>query len=115
MELLAQPWKDVINELSRNIMRGIALALCGSPYEFEGERAGDPFWILRIVGYPGVFIANGHNKEENDIGWYCNIYTNYDTIVEPIDICERRSGGSAKYGRAVYGEYLSSKVKKNFS
>ncbi|KAK0603080.1 hypothetical protein LWI29_001181 [Acer saccharum] len=58
------------SELSRNIMRGIALALCGSPYEFEGERAGDPFWILRIVGYPGVSIANGHNKEGNDIGWF---------------------------------------------
>ncbi|KAI9166119.1 hypothetical protein LWI28_026590 [Acer negundo] len=62
-------------ELSRNIMRGIALALCGSPYEFEGERAGDPFWILRIVGYPGVSIANGHKKEENDIG--CGAHTDY--------------------------------------
>lgn len=51
-------------------MRGIALALGGSPYEFEGERAGDAFWVFRIIGYPGV--ANGHGKPENDIGWYCN-------------------------------------------
>lgn len=43
-------------------MRGIALALGGSADEFEGERAGDPFWVLRIIGYPGVANAN-------DIGW----------------------------------------------
>ncbi|KAK3221831.1 hypothetical protein Dsin_008856 [Dipteronia sinensis] len=68
----------ILSELSRNIMRGIALALCGSPYEFEGERAGDPFWILRIVGYPGVSLSNGHNKEENDIG--CGAHTDYGLI-----------------------------------
>ncbi|KAJ0096913.1 hypothetical protein Patl1_28636 [Pistacia atlantica] len=56
--------------LSRKIMRGIALALGGSPYEFEGERAGDAFWVYRIIGYPGV--ANSHEMPENDIGWYCN-------------------------------------------
>lgn len=52
----------VFVELSRKIMRGIALALGGSADEFEGERAGDPFWVLRIIGYPGVANAN-------DIGW----------------------------------------------
>ncbi|PKI33372.1 hypothetical protein CRG98_046238 [Punica granatum] len=41
-------------DLSRKIIRGIALALGGSPEEFEGERAGDPFWVLRIIGYPRI-------------------------------------------------------------
>lgn len=58
----------MFSDLSRNIMRGIALALGGSPYEFEGERAGDAFWVLRVIGYPGVF-----SDDKNDIGWYCNI------------------------------------------
>lgn len=43
-------------------MCGIALALGGSPYEFEGHRAGDPFWVMRIIGYPAVSTMN-------DIGW----------------------------------------------
>lgn len=49
-------------DLSRNILRGISLALGGSPYAFEGEMVGDPFWVMRIIGYPGV-------NQENVIGW----------------------------------------------
>lgn len=58
-----------ISGLSRKIMRGIALALGGSPYEFEGEKGGDPFWVMRIIGYPGVSHAYGLDMPENDIGW----------------------------------------------
>ncbi|TQD70653.1 hypothetical protein C1H46_043812, partial [Malus baccata] len=29
-----------------------ASALSGSPYEFEGDRAGDAFWVMRLIGYP---------------------------------------------------------------
>lgn len=53
-------------------MRGIALALGGSPYEFEGVRAGDGFWVLRIIGYPGLSGAKDQKKPENNNGWYCN-------------------------------------------
>ncbi|KAK3221825.1 hypothetical protein Dsin_008850 [Dipteronia sinensis] len=56
---LMEEYISLCTDLSRNIMRGIALALGGSPYEFEGERAGDPFWVSRMIGYPGVSIANG--------------------------------------------------------
>ncbi|KAM0970777.1 hypothetical protein ACFX15_018208 [Malus domestica] len=31
-----------------------ASALSGSPYEFEGDRAGDAFWVMRLIGYPGL-------------------------------------------------------------
>ena len=50
-------------------MRGIALALGGSPDEFEGQRAGDPFWVMRLIGYPVVSTANGTDVQKNDIGW----------------------------------------------
>lgn len=50
-------------------MRGIALALGGSPYEFEGERAGNAFWVMRLIGYPGVHSANGSDIPKEDIGW----------------------------------------------
>ena len=46
-------------------MRGISLALTGSPEEFEGG-AGDAFWAMRIIGYPGGADGPGPT---NDIGW----------------------------------------------
>lgn len=61
----------MIIDLSRKIMRGIALALGGPVDAFEGNRAGDPFWVLRIIGYPVITHANGKEMPttENDVGW----------------------------------------------
>ncbi|RZC54947.1 hypothetical protein C5167_013812 [Papaver somniferum] len=85
--LLSNKWGDVDNEgvsevvkqlliklakrqdLSRNILRGLALALGGCPEEFEGERAGDPFWVMRFIGYPGISDAKGLDVPENAVGW----------------------------------------------
>ncbi|KAF6143955.1 hypothetical protein GIB67_017563 [Kingdonia uniflora] len=64
--------------LSRNIMRGIALALGGLPDEFGGERAGDPFWVMRLIGYPGVSDSKGSAMLENDIG--CGAHTDYGLL-----------------------------------
>ncbi|XP_018437989.1 probable 2-oxoglutarate-dependent dioxygenase DIN11 [Raphanus sativus] len=73
-----QKYKELMDEyiklctdLSRNILRGISLALGGSPYEFEGEMAGDPFWVMRIIGYPGV-------NQKNVIG--CGAHTDYGLL-----------------------------------
>uniref|UniRef100_A0A7N0VJW1 Non-haem dioxygenase N-terminal domain-containing protein n=1 Tax=Kalanchoe fedtschenkoi TaxID=63787 RepID=A0A7N0VJW1_KALFE len=64
-------------DLSRKIMRGIALAL-GCPRDaFEGSIGGDPFWVMRLIGYPGISKANGH-KPENDIG--CGAHTDYGLL-----------------------------------
>ncbi|KAJ0096910.1 hypothetical protein Patl1_28635 [Pistacia atlantica] len=40
--------------------------------------------------------------------------TNYDTAVEPLEVCKQRTGGTVKFDRAVYGEHLVSKVATNF-
>lgn len=51
-------------------MRGIALALGGPQDAFEGNRAGDPFWILRVIGYPPTYDLNHLSEANNeDIGW----------------------------------------------
>lgn len=50
-------------------MRGIALALGGSPKEFEGKIGGDAFWVMRLIGYPVLSSENGEAMPENDIGW----------------------------------------------
>jgi isopenicillin N synthase-like dioxygenase len=67
---LLETWScsDIVDwnllELGRTIMQGIALALGGPRDLFEGERAGDPFWILRVIGYPPVNnlsnVGDGH-------------------------------------------------------
>ncbi|KAG2724344.1 hypothetical protein I3843_01G014300 [Carya illinoinensis] len=185
---LMEEYISLCTDLSRKIMRGIALALGGSPDEFEGDRAGDAFWVMRIIGYPGAPTSNGHGPR-NDIGcgahtdyglltlvnqddeitalqvrnlsgewisappipgtFVCNIgdmlkiysnglydstlhqvinnapkyrvcvayfyETNFDTAVEPLEICKQRTGGAKKFGRAVYGEHLVSKVLTNFN
>ncbi|XVF61228.1 hypothetical protein PTKIN_Ptkin08bG0113100 [Pterospermum kingtungense] len=166
-------------------MRGIALALGGSADEFEGERGGDPFWVMRLIGYLGISTPNAQN---NDIGcgihadyglltlinqddhitalevrnlsgewiaatpipgtFVCNIgdmlkiwsnglyeatlhrvinnspkyrvcvayfyEPNFDTMVEPLEMCVEKSGGTRLNQRAVYGEHLVNKVKTNF-
>ncbi|KAG5535581.1 hypothetical protein RHGRI_023374 [Rhododendron griersonianum] len=40
--------------------------------------------------------------------------TNFDAAIEPLDICVKRTGGTKKFERAVYGEHLVSKVQTNF-
>ncbi|XP_048335485.1 probable 2-oxoglutarate-dependent dioxygenase At3g50210 isoform X2 [Ziziphus jujuba] len=130
-KLLMEEYISLCTDLSRNIMRGIALALGGSPYEFEGEKAGDAFWVMRLIGYPGISSENAQEMPKNDIGCGAHtdyglltlvnqdedttaLQTNFDTAVEPLDICIQRTGGAKKFGRAVYGEHLASKVLTNF-
>lgn len=69
---------SLCTELARKIMRGIALALGGSPDEFEGARAGNPFWVMRLIGYPGVSAENSAEKVTNDIG--CGAHTDYGLL-----------------------------------
>lgn len=183
-----EEYTSICTDLSRKIMRGIALALGAPADEFEGKRAGDPFWVLRIIGYPGVSHANSHDMPKNDIGcgahtdyglltlvnqdaditalevrnqsgewisappfpgtFVCNIgdmlqilsnglyestmhrvinsspkyrvcvayfyEANFDAAIEPLDICVKKTGGTTKFERAVYGEHLASKVQTNF-
>ncbi|PPD80031.1 hypothetical protein GOBAR_DD23036 [Gossypium barbadense] len=53
-------------DLSRKIMRGIALALGGSADDLEGEKGGDPFWVVKnlsgewVPATPilGTFVCN---------------------------------------------------------
>ncbi|XP_047982762.1 probable 2-oxoglutarate-dependent dioxygenase At3g50210 [Salvia hispanica] len=75
--------EDYVNrctDLSRKILRGIALALGGPMDMFEGNIAGDPFWMGRIIGYPGVSHSNGKQISDaiNDTG--CGAHTDYGLL-----------------------------------
>ncbi|MBA0760908.1 hypothetical protein Gotri_023620 [Gossypium trilobum] len=39
---------------------------------------------------------------------------NFDTLVEPLEMCVEKSGGARLNQKAVYGEHLVNKVKNNF-
>ncbi|KAI3979828.1 hypothetical protein MKX01_013923, partial [Papaver californicum] len=54
--------------ISRNILWGLAIALDGCPEEFEAKIAGDPFWVMRFIGNPGISDAKGVELPENAIG-----------------------------------------------
>uniref|UniRef100_A0AB06X9E9 Non-haem dioxygenase N-terminal domain-containing protein n=1 Tax=Glycine max TaxID=3847 RepID=A0AB06X9E9_SOYBN len=92
-KVLMEEYVSLCRDLARKIMRGIALALGGSPNEFEGQRAGDPFWVMRLIGYPGVSSVNGTNVHKNDIG--CGAHTDYglltllnqDDDVNALQVC----------------------------
>lgn len=83
-KLLMEEYISLLTELSRKIMRGIALALGGEPEAFEGERAGDPFWVTRLIGYPGSTSTNPE-AQSNDVG--CGAHTDYGllTLVNQAD------------------------------
>ncbi|XP_027346324.1 probable 2-oxoglutarate-dependent dioxygenase At3g50210 isoform X2 [Abrus precatorius] len=77
-KIIMEEYISLCTELARKIMRGIALALGGSPDEFEGRRAGDPFWVMRLIGYPGVSTVNATDVLKNDIG--CGAHTDYGLL-----------------------------------
>ncbi|KAK4798706.1 hypothetical protein SAY86_031032 [Trapa natans] len=101
MKALMEEYVNLCTDLSRKIMRGIALALGGLPNEFEGERAGDPFWVLRIIGYPGVSTTNGHATSENDIG--CGAHTDYGLLT----LVNQDDGITALQVKNSSGEWIS--------
>ncbi|XP_021735036.1 probable 2-oxoglutarate-dependent dioxygenase At3g50210 isoform X2 [Chenopodium quinoa] len=71
-------YTDLCTELSRKIIQGISLALGGSVNELEGRIAGDPFWVMRLIGYPVISRENGHSELGNDIG--CGAHTDYGLL-----------------------------------
>ncbi|KAA8547131.1 hypothetical protein F0562_003560 [Nyssa sinensis] len=98
---LMEEYINLCTDLSRKIMRGIALALSGSADEFEGERAGDPFWVFRIIGYPGVSRANGEDTPTNDIG--CGAHTDYGLLT----LVNQDDDITALQVRNLSGEWIS--------
>lgn len=98
---LMEDYLILCTELSRKIMRGIALALGGSVDEFEGEIAGDPFWVFRIIGYPGVsFSTSDERLQKNDVG--CGAHTDYGLLT----LVNQDDDKTALQVRNVSGEWI---------
>ncbi|KAM1202669.1 hypothetical protein EV1_018524 [Malus domestica] len=134
MEILKNQWKDLTNGFCFSVPSN-ASALSGSPYEFEGDRAGDAFWVMRLIGYPGLLTLVSQDDDITALQvrnlsdewisappvlgtFVCNIggmlKTNFDTAVEPWTFAERSQAELIRNSKAVYGEHLVKKVLTNF-
>ncbi|KAG5535584.1 hypothetical protein RHGRI_023374 [Rhododendron griersonianum] len=148
LKQLMEEYTSICTDLSRKIMRGIALALGAAADAFEGlltlVNQDDDITALQVRNksgewisappIPGTFVCNiGDMLKILSNGLYgstlhrvinsspkyrvCVAYfyeTNFDAAIEPLDICVKRTGGTKKFERAVYGEHLVSKVQTNF-
>eukprot|EP00850_Spirogloea_muscicola_P004601 SM000020S05951 [mRNA] locus=s20:126:2942:+ [translate_table: standard] len=65
--------------LGKAIMRGIALALDAPPDTFEGARAGDPYWAMRLIGYPPLSQVTSQ-VESVEAGISCGEHTDYGLL-----------------------------------
>ncbi|EEF29126.1 probable 2-oxoglutarate-dependent dioxygenase At3g50210 isoform X2 [Ricinus communis] len=96
---LMEEYVALCKDLSRKILRGIALALGESADELEGEIAGDAFWVMRIIGYPGV--SKKQDLAENDIG--CGAHTDYGLLT----LVNQDDDITALQVRNLSGEWIS--------
>ncbi|EFJ16739.1 hypothetical protein SELMODRAFT_421528 [Selaginella moellendorffii] len=71
-----EDYVDQLRGLSKAILRGVALALGGEADTFEGSRAGDPFWILRVIGYP----PKDSLESPESFGIGCGEHTDYGLL-----------------------------------
>nr|APD78401.1 vittatine 11-hydroxylase [Galanthus sp. MBK-2015] len=74
-----------MKELGRKLMRGVALALGGPVEAFEGDIAGNDFWMMRLIGYPGLSDSQRAEIKLTDIG--CGAHTD-DGLVTFINQTE---------------------------
>ncbi|KAF8407629.1 hypothetical protein HHK36_006762 [Tetracentron sinense] len=75
LKQMMEEYGVALEKLSKMITRGIVLALGGSPDIFEGDRAGDSFWLMRCIGYPG----SGGAAHPSAIG--CEAHTDYGLLI----------------------------------
>ncbi|XP_057845666.2 2-oxoglutarate-dependent dioxygenase 33 [Cryptomeria japonica] len=76
---LMEEYISNVQDLAKKIMKGIALGL-GMPQDtFEGENGGDPFWVLRIIGYPPIDSdTEEFNMQDSGVG--CGAHTDYGLL-----------------------------------
>ncbi|KAJ4816366.1 2-oxoglutarate (2OG) and Fe(II)-dependent oxygenase superfamily protein [Rhynchospora pubera] len=85
----------LVKDLSRKIMRGIALAL-GAPIDaFEGDCAGDPFWVFRLMCYPVLTDIPESERTDTGIGAHTDYgllsLVNQDDEIQALEV-QNRSG-----------------------
>ncbi|KAM7264596.1 hypothetical protein ACFE04_002279 [Oxalis oulophora] len=89
-------------ELDRHeAIDALALGLGGSKDLFERHVAGNPFWVVRVMHYPGLSSANGHDRQENDIG--CGAHTDYGLLA----LVNQDDDVTALQVRNLSGEWIS--------
>ncbi|KXG19251.1 hypothetical protein SORBI_3010G029700 [Sorghum bicolor] len=85
-KLILENYSSLLKDLSRKIMRGIALALGGPVDAFEGTVAGDPYCPMRLISYPVSTDVPEEKRTETGMG----AHTDYGLLAlvnQADDIC----------------------------
>lgn len=78
-KVIMQEYLEVMQDLAMKILRGIALALRGPPDAFEHNKTSDPFWVMRVIGYPPL-IDGMLAMSFDDPGISCGAHTDYGLL-----------------------------------
>ncbi|TVU51152.1 hypothetical protein EJB05_02560, partial [Eragrostis curvula] len=85
-KILLENYISLLKDLSRKIMRGIALALGGPVNAFEGTVAGDPYWAVRLINYPVSSDVPAEKRTENGMGSHTD-YGLLTLVNQDHDMC----------------------------
>ncbi|KAL6642982.1 hypothetical protein ACP70R_021163 [Stipagrostis hirtigluma subsp. patula] len=85
-KLLLENHISLLKDLSRKIMRGIALALGGPIDAFEGAIAGDSFWWFRLASYPALADIPEDMRTDTGLGPHTD-YGFLTLVNQDDDIC----------------------------
>jgi isopenicillin N synthase-like dioxygenase len=62
-----ETYVEECTHLGSALLRGIALGLRLPEDFFGGERAGDPFWVMRIIHYPPLQSSEAASEQVCDV------------------------------------------------
>ncbi|MCO5586753.1 hypothetical protein L7F22_040695 [Adiantum nelumboides] len=70
-KVVMEEYIQKMQDLAQKILKGIALALGGPADAFENTKAGDPFWVMRVIGYPPIVNhVQTVSFDDSSISWY---------------------------------------------
>ncbi|KAI5082152.1 hypothetical protein GOP47_0001895 [Adiantum capillus-veneris] len=78
-KVIMEEYVQKMQDLAQKILKGIALALGGPANAFESTKAGDPFWVMRVIGYPPL-VNDMQTDSFDDSAISCGAHTDYGLL-----------------------------------
>lgn len=76
---IMQEYIEAMQDLALKILKGIALALGGPLDAFECNMVSDPFWVMRVIGYPPLNQGKqSSGVDDSEIS--CGAHTDYGLL-----------------------------------
>eukprot|EP00250_Pteridium_aquilinum_P004809 c15008_g1_i1 orf=110-1114(+) len=79
-KVVMQEYLEAMQDLAQKILKGIALALGGPSNAFELDKANNPFWVMRVIGYPPLTRGNQSVSLDDPEELSCGAHTDYGLV-----------------------------------